>query len=104
MCMTPAFRAIVEESERRHMPTSYVRDLYYHDRNYLESEQPPCFGWMLRDMGTHMFDPRYRGLEWLEAAIKVYPDGLLYWWNGSHLEPVSATELRVLLTVHGSGE
>jgi hypothetical protein len=107
MCRTPSFDALVNESERQHQPTSYQRDLYYHDRNYLEETNPPVFGWMLRDMGTHIFDPRSdSALAMLDAAVKIWPDGMLYWWNGGHvdqdrLQRVSYDELRTLIFTYG---
>lgn len=86
----PAMAQIVEAT---HKPSSYVKDVYYHDRESLEQKQPRVFAWSTRDTGTWLFIPGTGRDSCLELARAARGSGQKhdwYWWNGQTLAQVDA--------------
>lgn len=89
----PAWPAMVTVVEATHRPSSYVKDVYYHDREALEQKQPGVFAWSTRDTGTWLFIPgtgRDSCLEFARAAQGTGESHTWYWWNGKTLVDVDA--------------
>ncbi len=89
----PAWPALVAVVEATHQPSSYVKDVYYHDRESLEQKQPRVFAWSTRDTGTWLFIPgtgRDSCLELARAARGSGQEHDWYWWNGQTLAQVDA--------------
>jgi len=89
----PAWPAMVAVVEATHKPSSYVKDVYYHDREALEQKQPRVFAWATRDTGTWLFIPgtgRDSCLEMARAAQETGQTHTWYWWNGRTLVEIDA--------------
>lgn len=57
--MSAAYAAIERESTLASMPSIHRTDLTQHDAPRLAGDDaPPRFGWVLRDAGTLLLDPR----------------------------------------------
>jgi len=95
-----AWPAMVQVVESTHRPSSYVKDVYYHDREALEQKQPRVFAWATRDTGTWLFIPgtgRDSCLELARAAPGSGQEHDWYWWNGQMLARVDAQTALVRL-------
>lgn len=92
-----AWASMVAVVEATHRPSSYVKDVYYHDREALEQRQPRVFAWATRATGTWLFLPgtgRDSCLAFLDAAVTSGDDHDWYWWNGRALTRVTPHEAR----------
>jgi hypothetical protein len=83
-------------------PTHFQNDLTEHDRCRLHGgDAPTVFGWVLRELGTHLIDPRC-DTKLLRGYINHFggPDGdkhLYFWWDGSRLDSLSREHWCVML-------
>jgi len=90
----PHWDAIVAESQRTGLPTSYRRDLYVHDRNHLARLDPARpFLWVLRKGGTHLVTASFvdgagHGAAYFATSIpKIFSCDRprVYTWDGRDL-------------------
>jgi hypothetical protein len=94
------FAALLDASAQAGWPFAGLTDLYIRDDTYIRTEQPPVFGWMLRELGTNLFDPRHGGLAQAHLALAQDCPARLYWWDGTSLRLVTDLQLRRLLAAH----
>jgi len=95
--LTPAYKAMLLESEQRGWPEAFADDLRWHDARTLTEYKPAKFVWLLRKYGTHLFWNK-RSLSWLTYFTQG-KDGqvegetyLCYFWDGQKLERMSGQD------------
>lgn len=83
------WQALVAEAARVGWPTSYERDLTQIDRVILQERDPSLpFGWILREMGTHLFFPEWRQMRGWSSIAECFgrePGHRFYRWDGRTL-------------------
>jgi hypothetical protein len=90
-----AYRAIRAASVKYGMPMNYLDDLRYHDLNVILRQNPPVFGWILRELGTEMFLPHHGEPGSFGPLVSLIwrnnqrgegrPAARCYFWDGSAL-------------------
>lgn len=90
------------EAARVGWPASFKTDMTDHDKPRLQGDDAPeVFGWVLRELGTLLLDPRMarssldryaRHLSTLDAAGHCY-----YWHDGQSLQEVGRDRMFELL-------
>ena len=95
--VSPAYEAIVEESNRLGWPEMWKDDLYLHDKKTLDSPDIDEFIWTIRSTGTHLLIPQETPsvldsrknwtLAVLESIVKKSKDGddaefVYHYFNG----------------------
>lgn len=90
-----SYKAIYLASERFSQPSKYRNDLIVHDLNYLlRPDASTEFGYVLREMGTHIVDPRGEDATTFIRAIgqsfSDYPH--FFWYDGEKLREIYTAE------------
>jgi hypothetical protein len=110
----PHWDAILAEAERVGWPVKYRRDLYVHDRAYLNQLDPSIpFVWILREHGTHLNDVTYvdgvghDAVHFAESVPRIFSSERcrVYTWDGRYLRKhqtpeTAADAIRVLKAQH----
>lgn len=87
-----AIDCLLARSRRHNRPLFYQSDLEIDREILARPDAPELFGWVLRECGTNLIDPRSPHChKWLEAIIEL--DGAptdprahhYYWWDGTSL-------------------
>lgn len=93
------------ESNAVGWPVSFKTDMIEHDKPRLQGDDAPeVFGWVLRELGTLLLDPRMSKTS-LEGYVRHLADAdgkahCYYWYNGRKLENVGHERMIRLLREH----
>lgn len=100
--LTPPYKAMKLESERKGWPEAFQEDLTWHDARTLTEYKPAQFVWVLRKYGTHLFFDK-RSLPWLTYYTQG-KDGqiegetyLCFFWNGEMLVRIDGKDAEAWL-------
>ncbi|HEC72598.1 MAG: hypothetical protein ACTSW7_00600 [Candidatus Thorarchaeota archaeon] len=91
-------------------PTRFDTDLVVHDFNRLqEKDAPTVFGWILRELGTNLLDPRMNTKSLFGYIQHFETDGednYYFWFDGKILNKISFDDFKyILIETHDpSGE
>ena len=91
MAKTP-YQHLKQASRDVGWPLSFPTDLTEHDRARLNGSDPPkAFGWVLRELGTLLIDPRIAAdhLRGHLAHLRSCERQMFFWWDGSKLHSLS---------------
>jgi hypothetical protein len=96
-----AYQQLKQASRDVGWPLSFPTDLTSHDRARLQGDDAPAtFGWVLRECGTLIIDPRI-GRNTLNGFLAhLCSNGqrdLFFWWDGSKLHSLSFEHFSVEL-------
>jgi len=105
------YRLLLEESEKRKLPTHYITDLTIHDREAI-LKHPDCTEaiWGLRECGTHLFlktaysPDKPKLMNWVEAIFSTF---LATWYhikNGKIKKVPKEKALNILIEWSKRGE
>lgn len=96
-----AYAALREASRDTGWPERFAEDLTVHDRaRLLGDDAPQAFGWVLREMGTCLLDPRMRAENLAGYLRHLRNEGrrdLFFWWDGTKLHALSYEHWSVIL-------
>lgn len=94
----PAWPALLDAAIAAELPENYVSDLLVHDYDCLHEQQPPVFGWMVRENGTHILLPGSAAhVKTVQQSFGYDPLLQWYYWDGATLHPSSATAVQAAL-------
>lgn len=96
-----AFDQMKTMSVRYMWPTRFETDLTIHDFNRLQdNDAPTIFGWILRELGTNILDPRmdhHNLIGFIKHFETNRENNLYFWFDGKILNKVTFEDFRMIL-------
>ena len=97
-CDMTGWEALEAQSVMIGWPSHYTDDLYLHDRVSIATNQPTCFGWSVRDCGTHLMLPNCCYSLWLTYYLDMSEgtgsDSREFFWSGKSLREMECKKIR----------